>query len=130
MHSRVRAAFDQIDPSGKAGEECWSDYKLKLDAWHAHRADFEMFLENWAELKPQIERFTAPPERLAEILRAIDAPVHFEDLVPPASEDQVRFAFMNAPLMRKRLTIGDLLIFLGWDRDTLWAELWASTQTI
>ena len=72
----------------------------------------------------------APPERLAGILHAIDAPVRFADLVPPATEQQARFAFMNAPLMRKRLTIGDMLIFLGWDRDTLWQELWAKTQAI
>jgi glycerol-1-phosphate dehydrogenase [NAD(P)+] len=130
MHARIRAAFDQIDPTGKAGEECWSDYQLKLGAWHAHREDFEAFLANWAEIKPEIERFTAPPERLAEILRAIDAPVHFADLVPPATEKQVRFAFMNAPLMRKRLTIGDMLIFLNWNRDKLWDDLWAETQGI
>jgi hypothetical protein len=31
---------------------------------------------------------------------------------------------MNAPLMRRRLTIGDLLIFLGWNRQLLWKRIW------
>ncbi len=130
MHRRVREAFDSLDPSGKVGEECWSDYKLKVEKWHAHRADFETFLADWPAVKRPIEQFTAPPERLAEILRAIDSPVRFTDLVPPASEEQVRFAFMSAPLMRKRLTIGDMLIFLGWDRDRLWADIWEKTQSL
>jgi glycerol-1-phosphate dehydrogenase [NAD(P)+] len=130
MRARIRQAFDQIDPSGKAGDECWADYRVKLEAWHAHRADFEAFLAGWPAIRAEIEPLTAPPERLAEILRAIDAPLRFADLVPPAGEKQVRFAFMNAPLMRKRLTIGDLLIFLGWDREKLWNEIWAKTQAL
>jgi hypothetical protein len=31
---------------------------------------------------------------------------------------------MNASLMRKRLTLGDLLIFTHWDRESLWKEIW------
>jgi hypothetical protein len=26
--------------------------------------------------------------------------------------------------MRKRLTLGDLLIFTNWDREALWKEIW------
>jgi glycerol-1-phosphate dehydrogenase [NAD(P)+] len=130
MRRRIQESFDPIDPSGKAGAECWSDYSLKLDGWHAHRADFETFLSGWAAIKAQLSAFTAPPERLAEILRAIGSPVHFVDLVPLASEEQVKFAFINAPLMRKRLTIGDLLIFLNWDREALWHAIWQKTQSL
>ena len=130
MEARVRAAFEAVDPTGRAGEECWSDYRVKLEAWHARRGELEDFLAHWEAIKPEIARLGAPPERLAEILRAVGAPVHFADLMPPADEAMARFAFMNAPLMRKRLTIGDLLIFLGWDRDTLWGDVWATTQTI
>jgi len=31
---------------------------------------------------------------------------------------------MHASLMRKRLTLGDLLIFMNWDRETLWNKIW------
>ena len=40
------------------------------------------------------------------------------------NEKQAGFAFMNASLMRKRLTLGDLLIFTDWDRESLWQEIW------
>jgi hypothetical protein len=31
---------------------------------------------------------------------------------------------MNASLMRKRLTLGDILIFMGWDRESIWQNIW------
>lgn len=130
MLRRIHDSFDQIDPSGRAAEECWSDYAVKLEGWRAHRAEFEAFLGNWPAVRRQVSRLTAPPERLVQIMRAVGSPVHFADLAPPASEDQVKFAFLNAPLMRKRLTIGDLLIFLNWDREALWRELWQATQAL
>ena len=37
MESMIRQTFLQVDPTGKAGEECWADYRLKLEAWHAQR---------------------------------------------------------------------------------------------
>ena len=30
----------------------------------------------------------------------------------------------ETPLMRKRLTLGDMLIFMDWDRDVLWNTIW------
>ena len=33
-------------------------------------------------------------------------------------------AFMNASLMRKRLTLGDILIFTEWDRESIWRDVW------
>jgi glycerol-1-phosphate dehydrogenase [NAD(P)+] len=120
MRAIILKNFATVDPSGKAGEECWSDYRQKLDAWHAHRADFERFLKDWPAISQKIHGFCRPPERLIEILRAIGSPLSFQALTPPFDDAQVRFAFLNASLMRKRLTIGDLLIFLGWDRERLW----------
>ena len=48
------------------------------------------------------------------------APLSFAELEPPISMVDVRFAFQNAPLIRRRLTLGDLFIFLGWDQEALW----------
>ncbi len=114
-----------MDPSGRAGAECWADYRLKLEAWHAHRPEFETVLRQWPAVRAELQRFTRPPRRLAEILRAVDSPLTFSELAPPAAEAQVKFAFLNAPLMRKRLTLGDVLLFVNWDREALWEQVWA-----
>lgn len=128
MEQKVRQAFAVIDPTGKVGSECWSDYRLKLKAWREHRAELESFLVDWPAIKPEIERRTCPPERLVDILLAVGSSLTFAELFPPAKEEQVKFAYLNAPLMRKRLTIGDLWIFLGWDREKLWSEAWQCSQ--
>ena len=62
-----------------------------------------------------------------ELLKAVGAPLKFADLEPPASKDEVYFAFMHACLTRNRLSLGDLLVFFQWDRQALWQL--ASEQT-
>ena len=124
MRARIEAAFAEVDPTGRVAAECWADYRIKLEAWSEHRSELAAFLDDWPAIQTRIAELVRPPERLAEVLRAVDAPLTFEELRPPVSEAQVRFAFMNAPLMRKRLTLGDLLIFFRWDRERLWRALW------
>jgi glycerol-1-phosphate dehydrogenase [NAD(P)+] len=123
MKARIETAFGPVDPTGRVAEECWSDYKVKLEAWHAHRAHFEAALQDWQAIQTKLRSLAKPPELAARILRAIEAPVHFEGLTPVPSDAEVQFAFRNAPLIRHRFTLGDLLLFLNWDQETLWAQL-------
>ena len=123
MHALVRDTFLEVDPSGKAGEECWNDYRPKLEAWRSHKAEFDAFLKDWLSYRNQLQELTCPPEQLISILRLVQAPEDFSQLQPPQLESDVKFAFLNAPLMRKRFTLGDLLIFLQWDREKLWEQV-------
>lgn len=124
MRRKIEEVFAPIDPTGGVAAECWADYQIKLAAWHAQSVNLAAFLRDWPVVRAEIEPLTRPPEALAAILRGVDAPLCFGDLDPPLSEAQIKFAFLGAPLMRKRLTIGDLLIFFGWDREQLWREVW------
>lgn len=123
MKTLIETSFAEIDPSGKAGAECWSDYKLKLEKWHTHRGDFEAVLSDWSTVRDQLEAETCPPETIRSILLAVGAPTRWSELHPPVNENEARIAFMRASLMRKRLTLGDLLIFTHWDRETLWGKI-------
>jgi len=124
MQRRIEENFGQIDPSGKAAAECWADYRQKLEKWHAHRAEFEAMLKDWDSIRSQLLQETSSPDVILRILEITGAPLRWSQLKPPIAEEQARFAFLNASLMRKRLTLGDLLIFMGWDRETLWQEIW------
>lgn len=123
MRRKILQTFLQIDPTGKAGEECWSDYAQKLSLWRTKMNELEEFCENWDAHKIRLEELFRPANRLREVLQKINAPLDFAELDPPVGESDARFAFFNAPLMRKRLTIGDLLIFFCWDRERLWEEI-------
>jgi glycerol-1-phosphate dehydrogenase [NAD(P)+] len=119
MRTRIETAFHSIDPQGQVAAECWSDYKLKLQSWHAHRADFDAALREWPTVHAQLRSLAKPPEVAERILEAIASPDCFPQLMPSPAEDEVKFAFAHAPLIRRRFTLGDLFVFLNWDQEML-----------
>jgi glycerol-1-phosphate dehydrogenase [NAD(P)+] len=123
MKAHLEDSFNPLDSTGRVAAECWSDYKIKLGAWHAQRASFEDALHDWAGIRTHLRSLVKPPETTARILHAVSSPVRFADLIPPPAESEVYFAFMSAPLIRHRFTLGDMFIFLNWDRETLWAQV-------
>jgi glycerol-1-phosphate dehydrogenase [NAD(P)+] len=123
MKARIEAAFNTLDPTGHVAAECWSDYKLKLESWHAQRVSFEEALRDWPNIRAQLHALVKPPEIAVRILRAVSSPVRFADLTPPPTEADIQFAFRSAPLIRRRFTLGDLFLFLSWDQETLWAQV-------
>jgi glycerol-1-phosphate dehydrogenase [NAD(P)+] len=122
MQRQVEQAFLAVDPSGKAGAECWADYRIKLSAWRAHKPEFTAFLGAWPEIRRELQQLARPPEQIAAIMRAVGLPQMLATLTPPIPLEDARFAFLHAALMRRRFTIGDLLLFIGWDREALWRD--------
>jgi glycerol-1-phosphate dehydrogenase [NAD(P)+] len=120
MQARIERAFNPLDPSGRVAAECWADYRQKLAAWHAQRPQFEAALADWPATRAHLQSLTRPPELADRILRAVSAPLRFAELTPAPSPEEVKFAFTHAPLIRHRLTLGDLLEFLNWDTEDLW----------
>ena len=126
MQARIERAFNALDPSGRVAAECWADYRKKLAAWHAHRPEFEAALADWPATRAHLEGLVKPPALAEKILRAVKAPLRFAELTPAPSAADVKFAFTHAPLIRHRLTLGDLLVFLDWDTDDLWHRVSAA----
>jgi glycerol-1-phosphate dehydrogenase [NAD(P)+] len=125
MQERIERAFDSVDPSGRAAAECWADYRLKLENWKAQRAAFQEALNDWDTTKSRLMAETRDPSVITLILEKSGAPTRWSQLEPPISQERARFAFLHAAQMRKRFTLGDLMIFTSWDREGLWDEVWA-----
>jgi glycerol-1-phosphate dehydrogenase [NAD(P)+] len=124
MEARIRETFAGLDPSGRAAEECWADYRLKLEAWHQQRARTQAAFEHWPSVRVRLQERLGTWQRAAEILERAGATLRFEALDPPATEADARFAFFAAPLIRRRLTLGDLLILMQWEAGELWRRVW------
>ncbi len=86
--------------------------------------DSLIHLRNWPQIKKALQNQIRSTEVILKILKAINAPIKWEMLVPEVQESAAHFAFMNASLMRKRMTIGDLFIFTNWNRETLWQQIY------
>lgn len=128
MRARLHAAFQPLDPSGGVAEECWADYRLKLEAWHAQQPRVRAAFARWPEIRAGLRERLRSAARVAQIIAAAGGPVSFAELEPPAAEADVRFAFFNAPLIRRRLTLGDLLVFGNWDPPALWRRVWLPAE--
>jgi glycerol-1-phosphate dehydrogenase [NAD(P)+] len=125
MEAVVRDAFAEIDPSGRMAEECWSDYSAKLEAWHGARERFEALLADWPRVRERLSNLLTSPEEAVRTLAAAGAPLRFPELEPPVSEEEGRWAFEHAHLMRKRFSAGDLYYLLGWLDETFTERVFA-----
>ncbi len=128
MQALILARLGPLDKDGRAAAECWADYAIKLEAWHEHRAEFEAFLGDWPIIRAEWQALVRPPESALAILRAVGSADDFERLAPPPGRDEVKFALLNAPFIRRRLTLGDLFVFLHWDPEALWQSVWAGRR--
>lgn len=130
----VMATFAEIDPSGAAGEECWRDYATKLDAWGRAQPAVAAFVEDWPQHREVLRQHLCEPGDFMSALHATGHPLHFEEIPPGLSFEEVRWAFANARKMRKRWSVADLLYVLGvWDEafvDEVFATFFALRNEI
>ncbi len=130
MEPVVREAFAGLDPTGEIGEECWSDYALKLERWRESRPQFEEFLANWPRYRAELREMVVPPERLGKALNESGAPARFSELDPPVPEERAFWALRNCHLMRNRFTVADLLFFIGWWDDEFVHRLFERASSV
>jgi glycerol-1-phosphate dehydrogenase [NAD(P)+] len=130
MEAVVRDAFTSVDPTGAMADECWRDYRTKLAAWRDARPRFEALLADWDAERARIAGLTIPPAEVATVLAAAGHPLRYEELSPSIPEAEGRWAFAHAHLMRKRITSGDLLHFLGRFGDRFIDSVFATAETL
>lgn len=120
--ARIDEAFGWMDADGATANECWSDYKKKID--HLRGIDATAVLARaqaeWATHATALEAMLTAPENVATALRAAGAPVAFGSLNEPAADSDVVWALTNCHLMRNRFTIADLAFATGnWTTEDI-----------
>jgi glycerol-1-phosphate dehydrogenase [NAD(P)+] len=116
LAERVRAAFDQLDPSGAMAEECWRLYRSKLQRWNARREQLEA--TDWPRLAVRVRTLLAEPAEIVDALRRSGAVARIAELTPAIDAPTVHWALANCHLMRDRFTVVDLAYFLGVWQDS------------
>lgn len=118
----VDCVFDPIDATGTVTAECWSDFSAKAQNWNRHLDDVQAVLDNWDDVAQELDSMLADPRDYLEALAAAGHPLRFEEVPPGLADDEVRWAFTNARLMRRRLSVADFMAFLG-----LWTGAFVQT---
>ncbi len=124
MRQRIDAAFRPLDPSGRTADECWSDYRRKLDRWTAGREHRAALAAAWAGVRRELAELVGDPVAMASALGAAGAAACFTELDPPVTTARVRWALASGHLMRDRFTVADLAFLTGhWTDDDVAAVL-------
>ena len=111
---RVYAAFGTLDPTGRIGGECWSDYSRKLASCAERQQSISQVLAAWSDHEPELRALGRSSAQIGAGLRAAGSAATFDDLDPAIPADLARWAIENCALMRNRFTVVDLLTLLGW----------------
>ena len=118
MEPKVRAAFDWLDDTHSAADECWADYQKKLAAWHANREKFRDFLASFEDFKAVVAPWVKKPAYIADCMHRAKAPCRYSALNFPVDAKTATWAMNNCHLMRNRFSVIDLLFFTGvWNED-------------
>jgi glycerol-1-phosphate dehydrogenase [NAD(P)+] len=124
MHDRIGVAFRALDPSGAMAEECWSEYRQKLERWNAARAGLPAIVGRWPEIRADLASLLGRPAAIAAALRSAGASATFDELEPGATRDEAVWALFNGHLIRNRFTLADLAWFAGaWTADAAAAAI-------
>lgn len=118
MEPKVRNAFNWLDDTHSAADECWADYQKKLQKWNENKENFADFLSNFDQFKAEIANWIQSPEYIASCMHRAGAPCRYRELNYPVDEKTVRWAITNCHLMRNRFSVIDLLHFAGIWNDT------------
>ncbi|MBQ9685924.1 MAG: iron-containing alcohol dehydrogenase [Oscillospiraceae bacterium] len=118
MEPKVKAAFDWLDDTHSAANECWADYEKKLTKWHANKEKFRDFLDHFDEFKATVAPWVKKPEYIADCMHKANAPCRYSVLNFPVDAKTATWAMNNCHLMRNRFSVIDLLFYTGvWNED-------------
>jgi hypothetical protein len=112
--------------------EIWAHYKAKLDAWRERRPVFAAFVADWDKAggtRDHIAARLVPGEQILEALYFSGNPTLPEELTPPVSPEQMRFAFLNARFMRDRFALADIIGFAGMLNESYWMTVDAKIRS-
>jgi glycerol-1-phosphate dehydrogenase [NAD(P)+] len=129
----VQDQLGRINPDGKSMDEIWTHYNEKLILWKKNRLIFEKFLNDWARPggpRDQISSKLIPADQIIESLYLSGNPTLPEDLTPPISPVQMKFAFLNARFMRNRFIMADIMGLAGMMNDNFWQRVDAEVRRI
>jgi glycerol-1-phosphate dehydrogenase [NAD(P)+] len=119
MRERIVAAFRAFDPSGAMADECWSEYRQKLELWDAARDRLPAVVDRWPAIRSDLASLLGRSAHIAGALRSAGASATFGELEPAVTRNEATWALFNGHLIRNRFTLADLAWFAGyWTAET------------
>lgn len=115
----LRGIQDEIDRACVLFTE---DYLKKHARWCAVHESLNTFQSQWGETKARLRQLVIPSSELHRLLELSGLALVPEELSQPTTAQEFRWAVRFAPFVRSRMSLADVIFWLG-DDPALWASI-------
>jgi len=98
------------------------DYLKKHVRWTAVHSKVSAFQNEWPEIRARLRQLVLPAEELQRLIELAGLPSTPEELSQPTTAQEFRWAVRFAPFVRSRMSLADVIFWLGED-PALWAVI-------
>jgi glycerol-1-phosphate dehydrogenase [NAD(P)+] len=98
------------------------DYLVKHELWCEAHTRISSFEKEWPEIRSHLRSLVIPASEMESLLQLSGLALIPEELAQPTTALEYRWAVRFAPFVRSRMSLGDLIFWLGED-PALWAML-------
>jgi glycerol-1-phosphate dehydrogenase [NAD(P)+] len=118
-----KARLETLQPGiAKATALFAEDYLKKHEKWVRARENIAAFEENWLSIREHLRKLVIPAAEMQALITAAGLPLVPEQLSKPTSALEYRWALRFAPFVRSRMSLADMIFWLGED-PALWATI-------
>ena len=110
-----------LPPLGKkierSRQEFIKEYEKKSLRWKGDlgAGKKDRFIKDWPEIRKYLAGITLRTTEMEQLIRRAGLPRSFMETVPPTSEHEYRWAVQFSPFIRSRMSISDLILWMGED---------------
>jgi glycerol-1-phosphate dehydrogenase [NAD(P)+] len=115
----LQAFQEEID---KACELFSQDYLKKHARWNAVQDKLIEFQNEWPEVRARLRQLVLSSDEIQRLIELAGLPTTPEELSQPTTAQEFRWAVRFAPFVRSRMSLADLIFWLGED-PALWAVI-------
>lgn len=103
--NQIKNNFGGFGFSEKAIFEMIKDYKIKYEKWISNKDEILKWAAGWSDEKSKLSDLSENADKLKSAIQKIGLKIELDD--------EWKFAFLNAHMIRRRFTVADLLYFMG-----------------
>lgn len=118
-----KLGLEKLQPSiSHACELFTEDYLKKHDQWHNLHGQLSRVEEEWPEICAHLRTLVITAPEMQRLIELAKLPLVPEELSQPTTALEFRWAVRFAPFVRSRMSLADLIFWMG-DDPALWATL-------
>jgi glycerol-1-phosphate dehydrogenase [NAD(P)+] len=128
MEDIIRTNFLEKGLNIENINEILNDYSIKYKRWNDAESGVKKFIDNWEDEKKILKSLTLEGDKLKKALLEAGMSFNLNHFDPEIDLKDLKFAFLNAPYIRRRFTVGDLFALCGELKEETFRRVYSRLQ--